>query len=365
VTKVQTIAHMLYRQLEGDLPDAGQQQMLRAWMTRHFDLGAVADELDMAQLQQLFISQPRAAALRTQWSAVFRHPDAVDAKQSRAFLRALVANFEDLRALAVAPIEAGITRAAAGALTDVRVYRPAVKHGWSIQLTTAGVGEFNCVRQHRETQRGDLMLFTPNALYDYGRAQHASCWTHHWVYFQPQESWYSLLRWTEVGPGIFYLQAADEYRQLLALFKEVQSARYNRNPLALRLAANLLEQLLIRCHCLFAGTATQVLDTRVERAVAYIREHFSKALTVTDIARAAGLSASRMATLFKAQVGMPVLAYRDELRLGRACQLLVDNQLSITHVAEAVGYDDPQYFSRHFRNKLGQSPRAFRRQRLR
>ena len=71
------------------------------------------------------------------------------------------------------------------------------------------------------------------------------------------------------------------------------------------------------------------------------------------MAQAASLSGSRLAGLFRAQCGLSVLGYRDELRMTRAAQLLHDSALSIAEVGAAVGYPDPAYFSRTFSRHSG------------
>ncbi len=51
-------------------------------------------------------------------------------------------------------------------------------------------------------------------------------------------------------------------------------------------------------------------------------------------------------------------AVRDE-RLALAVQLLRTTDLSVAHVASAVGYADPFYFNRVFRHHVGVAPSAY------
>jgi AraC-like DNA-binding protein len=70
------------------------------------------------------------------------------------------------------------------------------------------------------------------------------------------------------------------------------------------------------------------------------------------------LSQARAGTLFKAAFGMTPVAYRTQLRLRKARELLVSTQYNVGQVARMVGYRDPLYFSRVFRRKLGVLPSA-------
>ena len=62
---------------------------------------------------------------------------------------------------------------------------------------------------------------------------------------------------------------------------------------------------------------------------------------------------------------MSVVAYRDEIRMSKACQLLAGSRLPVVRVAQEVGYFDPQYFSRCFKQKIGVTPVAYRKREAR
>ena len=55
------------------------------------------------------------------------------------------------------------------------------------------------------------------------------------------------------------------------------------------------------------------------------------------------------------------LQYLRRWRIGKAQTLLIDTDLSLTEVASRVGFDDPNYFSRVFRQVIGMPPGTFRR----
>ncbi len=205
------------------------------------------------------------------------------------------------------------------------------------------------------------MLFTPDSLLDYGRADQSDTWHYHWVYFQPQEQWHNLLHFPDVGPGIYRLQVAGtDYQTVLMLFEQVQAARYLDHPLHLRLAINLTEQLLIRCQMLIPDQETLKRDPRIEKALALINENYHQALAVNDLAKKINISDSHLAHLFKQHIGLSILDYRNEIRMSHACRLLSDSELPITRIAQHVGYGDSQYFSRCFKKQFNLSPREYR-----
>lgn len=75
-----------------------------------------------------------------------------------------------------------------------------------------------------------------------------------------------------------------------------------------------------------------------------------------------GLSYERNRKIFTEQVGVSPHAYRIRRRLDRACEMLREARVSISEIAEHLGYADPFTFSRQFTKERGSSPTAFRKQ---
>ena len=78
-------------------------------------------------------------------------------------------------------------------------------------------------------------------------------------------------------------------------------------------------------------------------------------VTLTDVARAAGLSPFHAARLFTRATGLPPHAWRNQVRLQRALAPLRAG-VSVTEVAAASGFTDQSHFTRHFRRMFGVPP---------
>ena len=255
----------------------------------------------------------------------------------------------------------GITRSTRGSPDDHITRRPNVKLGWTLQLTTQGNGVYNCVREEIITSPGDLILLSPDALYDYKRDASCETWEHQWVYFILEDEWLDLLHWPEIGPNIYRTTASEEkLEKLKAIFNELNASHVDDSEFSQALTRNLLEQLLIRCSQLTPRTNTTPLDRRIIQAKNYITRNFNKSFSVKELADEIGLSSARLSTLFKQQTGMTIVHWRDEHRMTRASQLLSQTNLPISHLAEAVGYSDALYFSRCFHQQCGCSPSEYR-----
>lgn len=71
-------------------------------------------------------------------------------------------------------------------------------------------------------------------------------------------------------------------------------------------------------------------------------------------------SYAHLCRLFRAEYGIPPLKYVHGLRIDKAKLLLNDTLLSISEIADRVGFDDPVYFSELFRKTVGTPPSAYR-----
>uniref|UniRef100_A0AAU2JUL6 Helix-turn-helix transcriptional regulator n=1 Tax=Streptomyces sp. NBC_00049 TaxID=2903617 RepID=A0AAU2JUL6_9ACTN len=81
---------------------------------------------------------------------------------------------------------------------------------------------------------------------------------------------------------------------------------------------------------------------------------------LTEAAAVAGLSESRLAHLFRAELGLPFRPYVLWLRLMRAAELASQGQ-SLTEAAHGAGFSDSAHFSRVCRRMFGIAPSEFTR----
>lgn len=92
----------------------------------------------------------------------------------------------------------------------------------------------------------------------------------------------------------------------------------------------------------------------------YIQRNYDQPLTLEDIAKQAHLSVSRLAHLFKEQIGITIVDYLTNVRIERAKQLLISSDLNCTQICFEVGYNNQSYFTRIFKQITGLTPRQFR-----
>lgn len=102
-------------------------------------------------------------------------------------------------------------------------------------------------------------------------------------------------------------------------------------------------------------------DSRIQNALSYIRENYSRPIHVNELADAAHLSRCHFSVAFKTHTGSSPYRYILRFRLAAAKQLLCSTEKTVDEIAEQCGFADPTTFIRAFRRETGRSPTAFRR----
>ena len=97
-----------------------------------------------------------------------------------------------------------------------------------------------------------------------------------------------------------------------------------------------------------------------KQVLAFLQENYAGAITSADMAKALFLSQGHFCRQFKANFGDNFSNYLRRYRLEQSRELLFKTTLSVTAVARAVGFDDPCYYTKSFRETFGLTPRAFR-----
>lgn len=103
------------------------------------------------------------------------------------------------------------------------------------------------------------------------------------------------------------------------------------------------------------------LPEAMEVLKAYLRDHLADQIRIKHLASLVALSSFYFVRMFKAHVGVPPHRYLTEVRIERACELLVDTPLSVTQICHRVGFTSLSHFINTFRRHRGMSPSAYRR----
>ncbi len=99
---------------------------------------------------------------------------------------------------------------------------------------------------------------------------------------------------------------------------------------------------------------------RMERVCDYIHTHLTEDIDRAGLAKLAHLSEGAFSRFFKSRTGKTVPEYINEVRIGRACRLIAEDDHNITDIALDCGYRNLANFNRRFREVTGVTPRDYR-----
>ncbi|WHX47897.1 response regulator [Paenibacillus woosongensis] len=95
-------------------------------------------------------------------------------------------------------------------------------------------------------------------------------------------------------------------------------------------------------------------------AKAYIQQNYSDSeLTVEGVAQALYVDASYLRKVFRKEASISVVDYITYIRMKEAKDILLTRPMKLSAVAEKVGYNDPNYFSKCFKKRFGLTPSEF------
>ncbi|MDO4519337.1 MAG: AraC family transcriptional regulator [Eubacteriales bacterium] len=99
---------------------------------------------------------------------------------------------------------------------------------------------------------------------------------------------------------------------------------------------------------------------RIRTIIAYIQQNYMDPISLEDLAEEIHLCRSESCRLFKRYMNETIFDYLMRFRIEKSLEFLRDRSLSITDVAEKVGFATPGYYSRMFRQLMGYTPRMYR-----
>lgn len=98
----------------------------------------------------------------------------------------------------------------------------------------------------------------------------------------------------------------------------------------------------------------------IKKAIAFIEENYQSNISLNDVAEAVDISKSYLSTLFKQETGTNFITYLNNFRIEKAKKLLTTTNLKIYEISESVGFMNPYYFSKMFKDFTNLSCKEFK-----
>jgi len=206
---------------------------------------------------------------------------------------------------------------------------------------------------------GDLFIVHPGEWHRYKPAPETG-WDEYWVEFDGEQA-RRIMRneaFSLKKPAL-HLGADD---QILRLFIEIAEATQTQPPGFEHIIASQTSQIVARilANLRYSSAETREMETLIRRARLHIMKHAEQTIEFQKLARELGISYSAFRHRFKQTTGLPPGQYQAQIRLNKARRLLRNSPLSVSAIAEQLGFESIYYFSRLFKTKTGRSPLHYR-----
>ncbi len=168
------------------------------------------------------------------------------------------------------------------------------------------------------------------------------------------------------GYGLIRVSAKKQLQLegLFALMAEVQGRQANGTKEALMLGIGIQLLDMLSGEDLGMDLVTEetggYVNYRMKEITDYINDYYDQDLTLHKLAKKFNLNVHYLCKLFTKTTGFSSTEYIHLVRIRKAKELLSDQSLNMTHIAETVGYCDSSYFGKVFKKYVGITPLAYR-----
>ena len=237
---------------------------------------------------------------------------------------------------------------------------PGVRDPYLLHYIISGKGTYQVIGKSFNLKAGVSFLVYPNTEVTY-YADSEAPWEYAWVGFTGSDA-AMILQATDFSKTKPYIKSTpygeDIHRQLLHIY----DARGNEFEHAVEMTGRLYTTLALFMHGATSNNVQNTANTYVQKSTEYISSNYSYPITVEDIAAYVGLSRSHLFRSFQSVLGQSPKEYLTDFRIKQSCYLLEHSNLSITAIANSIGFDNSLYFSKTFHKKKGMSPKEYRNQ---
>ena len=110
----------------------------------------------------------------------------------------------------------------------------------------------------------------------------------------------------------------------------------------------------------FSLPATVSGENRLNRVIDYISENYTNDISLEEIADVAAMTPNSFCRFFKSRTNKTAFQFINEYRISKACQMLVEGEVSISKICFEAGFNSFSSFNRTFKKFKSISPGEFK-----
>lgn len=101
-------------------------------------------------------------------------------------------------------------------------------------------------------------------------------------------------------------------------------------------------------------------NEKIRQLIDYINNHYSDNLTIDFLSQFIGYSKTHFMTVFKQHTGTSCTEFVIQVRLSKACELLIHSTRPILEIANEIGFNNLSNFNRQFKRYYNLTPSQYR-----
>ena len=163
-----------------------------------------------------------------------------------------------------------------------------------------------------------------------------------------------------------FAQSHPVHRTLSVLMQECYEEYSTREvcyKLPIRANIYLMMTSLLRYYCGSKNELDRMIYHNVLRlrpVMEYIGDHFKEKIYIDELADMISVSADYFTKMFKESIGKTPIDYINAMRINYSMELLTTTEMSMSEIADIIGFCNPNYFHKIFKQYMDVSPLAYR-----
>jgi AraC-like DNA-binding protein len=241
-----------------------------------------------------------------------------------------------------------------------KVARPNGDWAFTLLFCLAGAGVLDLEQGRFPIPRGTLALLRPFEYHSYA-ADPKEPWSYYWIHFNGTvaQQYYEAL--TGGGKEVCIpiesdLRFVENFEKILGILQEGPSY------LNLVQASSAMHQLLgdLLGQVGNRSAPRQSMGARIERALAILRKNPGMQVSIQELAASSGMSHAYFTLQFRKHTGHSPRSFFNRQKIAKACEHLATSDAKVENIARLLGFEDPFYFCRLFKQITRQTPTQYR-----
>lgn len=110
----------------------------------------------------------------------------------------------------------------------------------------------------------------------------------------------------------------------------------------------------------FAHVYLPASDEKLQKIISFIEANYQKDIKLNEMAGMANMQTNAFCRYFRRKTDFSLFDFINRIRIGNACRLLLQGDLSVQEIGYRSGFNSNSYFITQFRLKTGKTPKAYR-----